>query len=216
MSTPRDRPPPRNRPAGHGRPGSAPGGLVAALVILIASGGLGLAGGLAWARLAPRALYVVVTRGSADVVNPETTAFIAADAWYCLIGVIGGLIIGVGGYMLAVRRHGPVPMAAILVGSLGAAIIARWIGQRQGLGRFDRQLLTTHHGTLLHAPLALAGDTSAAVWPAGGSFPAIVFWPLAAGAVAGGIVLIISWRERRARWYAEPAPEPGFRAYPGP
>jgi len=216
MSTRHDRPHPRGGLVDRGRPGSAAGSLVAALVILIVSGALGLAGGLAWAALAPRALYVVVAKGSAAVVNPETTAFIAADAWFCLIGAAGGMIIGLGGYLLAVRRYGPAPMAAILAGGFGAGVAARWIGQRQGLAKFDRQLLATHQGTLLHAPLALAGDTSAAIWPAGGSFPAVIFWPLAAGAVAGGIVLVIVLRERRAaRLYAEPFPEPGFRAYPG-
>jgi len=196
--------------------GCMPAGSVgSSLAILIASGILGLAGGRAWAALAPRALYVVVAKGSANVVNPETTAFIAADAWFCLIGVVGGLIIGLGGYVLAVRRYGPAPMVAILAGSFGAGITARFIGQRQGIGQFDRALLTTHHGTLLHAPLALAGDTSPAVWPGLGSFPAVVFWPLAAGAVAGGIVLTLALRERRAaRLYAGPLPEPGFGVYP--
>jgi hypothetical protein len=197
------------------RPGLAPGAVGGALAILIASAALGLIGGLVWAALAPRALYVVVGRGSADVVNPETTAFIAADLWFCLIGAAGGLLIGLAGYLLAVRRYGPVPMGAILAGGLGAGIAARWIGQRQGLGHFNNELLTSHQGTLLHAPLALAGDTSAALWPARGSFPAVAFWPLAAGAVAGGIMLVIAIRERRAaRLHPGPLPEPGFRAYP--
>jgi hypothetical protein len=216
MSTPAERATPTGRHASRTvRPGLAPGAFGGALAILIASAALGLVGGLVWAALAPRALYVVVGRGSADVVNPETTAFIAADAWFCLIGAAGGLIIGLAGYLLAVRRYGPVPMGAILAGGFGAGIAARWIGQRQGLGHFDKQLLNSHQGTLLHAPLALAGDASAALWPARGSFPAVAFWPLAAGAVAGGIMLVIAIRERRAaRLYAGPLPEPGFRAYP--
>jgi hypothetical protein len=198
------------------RAGRRAAGLPGSLAILVGSAVLGLAGGLAWAAVAPRALYVVVSRGSADVVNPETTAFITADAWYCLIGAVGGLVIGVAGYLLAVRRHGPAPMAAILLGSVGAGVAARWIGVRQGLGQFDHQLLNAHQGTLLHAPLALAGDASTAVWPARAAFPAVAFWPLAACAVAGGIVLIIVVRERRAPQtaarYSEP---PQFPSYPG-
>ena len=45
---------------------------------------------------------MVTGRGSANVINPETAAFIAADAGYCLIGVAGGIIIGLAGYLLAV------------------------------------------------------------------------------------------------------------------
>jgi hypothetical protein len=179
-------------------PGSGGASVLSSVLIVAGSVLIGLAGGFAWTALAPRALYVVVGRGSANVVNPETTAFIAADAWYCLIGVAGGLIIGLAGY-LAVRRYGPAPMAAILAGSVIAGIAARWAGEHRGLHRFDRQLLTTHQGTLLHAPLALAGDTSAAVWPTSASLPAMAFWPLAACAAAGGILLVTALRQRSAR-----------------
>src|SRR5215472_7515315 len=212
-------PRPGGRRRGHtrsaSRPGSPGGSVLSSVLIFAGSVVIGLAGGLAWTALAPRALYVVVSRGSANVVNPETTAFIAADAWYCLIGVAGGLVIGLAGYLLAVRRYGPVPMAAILAGSTIAGIAARWVGEHQGLHRFDRQLLTTHQGTLLHAPLALAGDTSAAVWPTATSLPAMAFWPLAACAVAGGILLVTALRERSARSYGPQSGVSEFPVYPG-
>lgn len=188
---------PRGRHGGPAsRAGSAGASTLSSVLIVAGSALIGLAGGLVWTALAPRALYVVVGRGSADVVNPETTAFIAADAWFCVIGVAGGVIIGLAGYLLAVRRYGPAPMAAILAGSVIADITARWVGEHQGLRRFDHELLTTHHGTLLHAPLALAGDTSAALWPTFASLPAMAFWPLAACAVAGGILLAATLRDR--------------------
>src|SRR5262245_55554252 len=146
-------PQPGGRRRGHtrsaSRPGSPGGSVLSSLLIVAGSVLIGLAGGLAWTALAPHALYVVVSRGSANVVNPETTAFIAADAWYCLIGVAGGLVIGLAGYLLAVRRYGPAPMAAILAGGVLAGLAARWLGENQGLHQFNRQLLTTPHGTLL-------------------------------------------------------------------
>jgi len=190
--------------------------MFAAVAVLIGSAIVGLAGGLVWASLAPRAVYVVVGHGSANVVDPETSAFIAADAWYCLIGAVGGLIIGLTGYLLAVRRYGPVPMVAILGGSVIAGIAARWLGEQRGLHQFDRQLLTTHQGTLLHAPLALAGDTSATFWPTVASLPAVAFWPLAACVVAGGLVLLAARRDRsgRSRGTHRSGP-PQFSPYPG-
>jgi hypothetical protein len=192
------------------------GSLVSSLVILLGSALLGVAGGFTWTSFAPRAVYVVVGRGSASVVNPETSAFIAADGWYCLIGVAGGLVIGLAGYLLGVRRYGPAPMAAILTGGVLAGIAARWVGEHQGLNQFNRQLLTTPNGTLLHAPLALAGDTSAAVWPTLASLPAVAFWPLAACALAGGTVLVRMLRDRPAREYGRPRHAAGqFPSYPG-
>ncbi len=211
--------PPRRGSHGSGTTGqgSALGSFVSSLVILIGSALLGLAGGLAWGALAPRALYVVVGRGSADVVNPETTAFIAGDAWYCLIGALGGLLIGLAGYLLAVRRYGPAPMAAILAGSAVAGCLARWTGEHQGLHQFDQQLLTAHQGALLHAPLGLAGDTAAAFWPTFASLPAIAFWPLASCLVAGGIVFVSVVRNRPgARAYAAGYAGPQqYTSYPG-
>jgi hypothetical protein len=190
--------------------------LVSSVVILLGSALIGLAGGVAWTKFAPRAVYVVVGGGSAEVVNPETTAFIAADAWYCLIGVVGGLAIGLAGYLLSVRRYGPVPMAAILAGGVLAGLAARWVGENQGLHQFNRQLQTTPHGTLLHAPLGLAGDTSAAVWPPLASLPAVAFWPLAACGVAGGIVLMKVLRDRPARAYSRARHGARqFPSYPG-
>ena len=179
-------------------------GLIAVIVILAGSLVLGLVAGLAWTALAPRAVYVVTGRGSANVVNPETSAFIAADAWYCLIGAVGGAIIGLAGYVLAVRRQGPAPMAAVLAGAVIAGIAARITGERHGLGAFNHQLLTSGTGTLLHAPLSLAGDTSAVFWPTKASLPAVAFWPLAACLVAGGIVLISLLRDRSAARYSGP------------
>src|SRR5258705_6719422 len=162
------------------------GRLGSSLVILLGSGLIGLAGGLAWTSFAPRAVYVVVGRGSANVVNPETSAFIAADAWYCLIGVAGGLVIGLAGYLLGVRRYGPAPMAAILAGGVLAALAARWLGENQGLHQFNPQLLTTSPGTLLHAPPAPAGDTAAAVLPPHASLPAVRLLPPAGRPLGGG------------------------------
>jgi hypothetical protein len=205
------------RRGGYAAGGSRAIGVLGSLAILAGSALLGLAGGFAWAHIAPRAVYVVIAHGSADVVNPETSAFIAADAWYCVVGAVGGVIIGLAGYLLAVRRYGPAPMAAILAGSVIAGLIARWVGEHQGLHQFNRQLLTAHQGTLLHAPLALAGDTTPAIWPPLPSLPALAFWPLAACVVAGGIVLVGAWRDRSpARSYDASQPDaPQFPSYPG-
>jgi hypothetical protein len=173
----------------HAKPSASPGRVLAACAVVLAGGGVvGLAGGLAWARLAPRPVFQVFGQGVAYVVNAETTAFIAADAWFCLIGVIGGLVLGGAGYLLAVRRHGPAGMAAVLVASLGAGLGARWVGQGAGLAQFNSALAAGHTGALVHAPLVLGGDTTAILWPA------VVSWPFGACVAAGALVLLYSRR----------------------
>jgi hypothetical protein len=175
------------RQPGDGHSGAAGLALVVTLAAVIAGTALlGAVTGFIWAAAAPRALVVVVGRGSADVVNPETSAFIVAEAWFTLLTVVGGVISGLLGYALAVRRGGAPAMAAVLVGGLAAALIAKWIGQRSGTAAFNRALAAGRPGALLHAPLALGG------------LGALTFWPLVAGLVAGGIEAVAVLRERRA------------------
>jgi hypothetical protein len=160
--------------------------------VLLGSAIIGLLGGFVWNGVAPRAAYVVIGRGSADVVNPETTAFIASDATYCLIAVVGGLIIGIAGYQLAVRRYGPAAMAAVVVGSLIAGYVARLVGQHVDLSHFNNQLLTSRLGTILHAPPALGAEPSVIMWPA------IAVWTLAACIVPAIVLIFATLQGRRS------------------
>lgn len=146
---------------------------------------LGAVAGLIWASVAPRALAVVVGPGAADVVNPETSAFIAADGWFTLLSVAGGVVSGLLGYWLAVRRQGALAMAGVLVGGLAAALLAKWIGQQWGTAAFNHTLALGRAGVTLYAPLMLGGIGT------------LAFWPLAAGVTAGGIEASVVLRERR-------------------
>jgi hypothetical protein len=165
---------------------------IAAIVTLLGSAALGLVGGLVWSAVAPRVPYVVVSPGSADVTNAETSTFITGDVWYCAIAVIGGLIIGAIAYLYAIRRYGPVPMAAVLVGSFGAGYLARWVGQNFGLAKFNAELAASKAGTILHAPPVLGSDPGTVVWSA------IVLWTLAASLVAGIFLTLAALGDRNA------------------
>jgi hypothetical protein len=172
-----------------GQPGSRPAGaglraLVAAAAAIVGTAVFGVGAGFLWIALAPRALLVVVAPGSANVVNPETSAFIAADGWFILLSVLGGLVSGLAGYVLVVRRYREPAMAGVLVGGLAAALVAMWIGERSGRAAFSHGLAAGQPGSLLRAPLVLGGHG------------ALAFWPLAAGLTAGGIEAVILLRER--------------------
>ena len=148
---------------------------------------MGLVGGLLWAAVAPRVQYQVYTLKppTAYATNPETSAFIAADGWYCLIALVGGALIGLLAYLFAIRRYGAWPMAGTVIGSIVAAFIAQWLGhQASGGPGFNQLLATSKPGAYLYAPISL------------GSQGALAFWPLAAAAVAGGIELVIYMRVR--------------------
>jgi hypothetical protein len=161
------------RPARHRLPAprTARAAVVIFLAVLVATAVFGVPAGYLWAVLAPRALAQVVSRGGAGLVNPETTAFIAADAWFALIAALGGLLTGVAGYLLVVRRRGAPAALGLILGGLAAAALMAWIGDNYGHAAFQHRLLTSPTGTHLHASLSL------------GSKGAILFWPVAAALV---------------------------------
>lgn len=158
----------------------------AALVVAAGTAVLGVAGGFCWAAVAPRAWLEMTGPGAAGLINPETTAFIVADAAFCLVCLVGGVASGVLGYLFAVRRYGPLAMAGIFAGALAAAYIARWIGQQSGFGMFQHLLATLPAGAKLRDSLTLG---------AGG---ALALWPLVAGLVAGCLEGFTGQGKRRA------------------
>jgi hypothetical protein len=201
-----------SRPGGDSPPaaGKADAGgpaLVAAAVfaaIVAGSAVLGLLAGLAWTAVAPHAVLVATGGGGADVVNPETSAFIVADGWFAVLCALGGAVCGLLGWSLAVRRHGVLAVLGLLGGGMAAALIARWAGQRSGQAAFTRQLAVSRPGALLRAPVSL------------GAHSAIAFWPLAAGLVVGGFEAIRLLRDRRLAAAGRPVPAlaPAERARP--
>jgi hypothetical protein len=162
--------------AGRERPFDAsPAAISVSLAIVAGTVLLGLAAGYVWSQTAPRALLVIVGPGAAGLVHTETAAFIAADLAFCLIGLAGGVLSGVLGYLLGVRRYGPLAMIAVLAGALAAALLARWVGQHAGLASFHHLLATLPAGRHLLDPLTLRATG------------AVACWPFAAGLTAGGM-----------------------------
>jgi hypothetical protein len=153
----------------------------------------GIPAGLAWAALAPRALLQVVSPGAAVVVNAETSAFITADAWFCLISAAGGLVTGVIGYLLAVRRRGAAAALGLILGALAAALVTLWLGRHLGLAGFQHRLAVSAPGTRLESSLAL-GATSA-----------VAFWPMFTGLVI--VAAEVAGKSRRERLRPDPRRE---------
>jgi len=187
-------------PAGYTAVGAQPAGqprraLFTAVVFLIAGALLGLAAGAIWAAIAPRVVYQVYSLNppTAYATNPETSAFIAADGIYSFIALGGGALLGLAGYLFGVRRYGPVPLIGVMLGSLAAAFLARWLGPLlTGQDTFNSLLGSSKPGALLSAPIAL------------GAQGALAFWPVAAAFVAGGLELTTGKRTRPGLHAAAP------------
>ncbi len=126
---------------------------------------LGVAAGLIWAAVAPRALLQEVGPGEAQLVNPESSAFILADAWFCLIAVLGGTVTGIVGHRLLVRRAGWTAAAGLVLGAVAAVLLALWTGENIGLGSYNHLLAVSPDGTVFRSSLALGAKSALAFWP---------------------------------------------------
>lgn len=196
-------------PVRAGAPGKQPvTGAVAAwfAVALAGSALLGLLGGFIWGEAAPRALLQEVSPGAAQLVNPETTAFIVADAWFCVISAVAGLLTGLLGYRFLLtarsgaRAVGAVRAAAaggLILGGVAGALVMLWLGEQIGLSGFNQHLAYSRAGALFPASLALGAKSALAFWP---MFTAIV-------------ILVGDWGRRRPDDPADPA-QPGGPAGP--
>ena len=169
--------------------GLTKGRLAAFFTALAGSAVLGIVAGLIWAVVAPRALLQEVAHGEAQYVNVETTAFIVADAWFFLITAIGGLITGIFGYRILVRRAGAAATAGLVLGAVAAALLALWVGDNIGFGTYNHLLATSPAGTFFHSSLALGAKST------------LAFWPLCTSAV---ILLAESGARRSAQAAAKP------------
>lgn len=166
-------------------------------VPLVGSALIGLPAGLIWGEVAPRALLQEIGSGTAQLVNAETTAFIAADAWFCGIGVVAGLITGLLGYRFVVRSRAGIARAAaaagLILGAVAGAFVMLWLGEQIGLSSYNQHLAASPNGTLFHASLALGAKSALAFWP---MFTAIV-------------ILVAEWGTRRTQDPAELTPPSG-------
>jgi hypothetical protein len=192
-------PQPASSPGGHR---AARSGVIGFAAALIASAVLGLPAGLIWGEAAPRALLQEIGTGTAEVVNAETSAFIGADAWFCGIAAVAGLIIGLLGYrfLIAPRAGGARAAAAtgLILGGVVGVLVMLWLGEQIGLSAYQHTLASSPNGTMFSASLSL------------GAKSAIVFWPM----LTAIVILIIEWGGHRTAEPADPVPL-GYGTPPG-
>ena len=186
-------------------------------VPLAGSALLGLPAGYIWGEVAPRALLQEIGTGTAQLVNAETSAFIVADAWFCVIGAAAGLVTGMLGYWLlltprAATRGGPdAPEGTSAPGTPGArgARIPRAAGGARAAAAAAGLIVGGVAGGLvmlwLGQQIGLSGyDHNLAASPNGTLFPAsltlgaksaLAFWPM----LTAIIILVSEWGAARVQ-----------------
>ena len=167
-STPARVAPPPVRPArwGAGAPWSSRdelradlrGSVVLAGVLLLA----GVAAGLLWWVLAPRATFEVTADGPVPVGRPSPELLIADDGVYTLLLGGLGLVAGLVAWRLRHRR-GVATVLALAVGTVLASLAAWQLGELLGAGPSPAELAAV--GTRVTTPLRLGSPAALAVAP---------------------------------------------------
>ncbi|GIF68048.1 hypothetical protein Ais01nite_60830 [Asanoa ishikariensis] len=211
-------------------------GLTVAVVAVI-----GAPLGLLWALIAP-GVPIIKTEDGAVFATPSPEEFIASDGWFTILlfslGVVAALVTWIG-----FKRHrGPLTLAALVVGTIGASILAWQVGRRIGSGDYHDKVLAAQPGDLLVRPPDLRAGGFTKLWDVVpfvhgdlliATFGAVIIYTLLAGwsrtptlrpepalpqpAVPSNPYYSLAGPSETAAagWPGQPATEPGGPAQPG-
>jgi len=129
-----------------------------------ASLGLGAAAGVVWWLLVKPPAYELNSNGGATTSERGLTQFIAADAWFCVIGLVVGFLIGIAAWRW-LRTLGWSVVLVVVVCAVASALMCWLVGYRLGPGDFSARLAAANPGDLVPIPLTLRARASLLTWP---------------------------------------------------
>jgi len=125
---------------------------------------LGAAAGVVWWLVVKPPAYELNSNGGATTTERGLTEFIAGDAWFCAIGLVAGLLIGLAAWRW-LRSLGWTVVLVVLVCAVASALTCWLVGYRLGPGDFSARLAAAQPGQLVPLPLTLRARASLLVWP---------------------------------------------------
>lgn|SRR5690606_12930975 len=134
-----------------------------ALLITAAAAALGLPFGLVWTALAPE-VPLRVTEAGLVYAEAQPEQVVAADGWYAVLAVPFGILLGVGAWLAGRRARGIPGLVALVVGALGAGMLAWWLGAQVGLDGYYASAAAADPGTVVGRPPDLS-MAEAGWWP---------------------------------------------------
>jgi hypothetical protein len=135
------------------------------LLAFVALGlGLGALAGVVWEAVVHLPTYRVAADGGASTSERGLAAYVGADAWYSLIGAVGGLALGVVAWRRLHRLGWPVVLVATLTAT-AAGLVCWAVGVRLGPGDFSSRLAAAPPDALVPIALELRARSALLVWP---------------------------------------------------
>ncbi|MEV5891043.1 hypothetical protein [Nonomuraea fuscirosea] len=132
-------------------------------VTVLTLAALGVAAGLLWSGLTPRAPYQVTERGTV-LADPTTQALIAADGWFAVI--TGGLGLLCGGVAWFSGRRWMLPvLLGLCAGGALASFLTLWTGSTFTIGAVTVEAAATPGVKVVPGALKLTASGVMVSWP---------------------------------------------------
>lgn len=135
--------------------------------------GFGGLAGLAWWGLVDLPGYLVGSDGTTNTTERGLTEFISGDAWFSVIGLVGGIALGLLAWWRFRRMGWPVVLIGVVSAFL-AALVCWLVGWELGPGAFEPRLAAAMSGQFVPIELTLRARASLIVWPFAASIPILL------------------------------------------
>jgi hypothetical protein len=126
--------------------------------------GLGALAGVAWWAVVREPAYRVNADGGASISERGLAEFVAGDAWFCAIGVLVGIALGLVAWRALSDLGWPLVLLVGAVAALGE-LVCWYVGHRLGPGNFVGRLAAAQPGDLVPIELTLRARASLLTWP---------------------------------------------------
>ena len=135
------------------------------VVAFVALGlGLGALAGVVWWAVVDLPAYTVGTEGQAGISERGLTEFVAGDAWFCAIGAVVGVGLGVLAWRSLAGLGWPLVLLVTAVAA-AAALVCWFVGHQVGPGDFVKRLAQAQPGDRVPIELTLRAPASLLTWP---------------------------------------------------
>lgn len=135
--------------------------------------GLGALTGVLWWQLVDLPGYVVQADGGATTSERELASFVAADAWFTLLGAVVGAGLGWLAWIRLRHLGWPVVLVAA-VAALAAGVVCWCVGSQLGPSAINPRLAAARPGDTVVIELTLRAKASLLAWPFAATVPVLL------------------------------------------
>ncbi|MEV0714861.1 DUF2567 domain-containing protein [Asanoa sp. NPDC050611] len=119
--------------------------------------------GLLWTLVAP-GVPIIKTDDGAVFATPSPEEFIASDGWFTILLFALGVVAALVTWIAFKRYRGPLTLVALMVGTVGASVLAWQVGRRIGIGDYRAEILAAQPGDMIIRPPDLRAGGFTKLW----------------------------------------------------